>query len=152
MPQSQISRRQLIKILAATAGTAILSSVPNKWKTPVVQVGVLPAHAQGSLRTGTITGYVYNTPVGNLSGEHLFAPKIAGIPVSDATISVDGTSLHSAPTGQDGAYTVTNVPAGTYNLSCVNTSNLFPNPDHINGVVVTAGGTTPNQDFFLNIG
>ncbi len=48
MPQSPLSRRQLLKLLAAAAGTAILLSVPTKWKTPVVEVGMLPAHAQTS--------------------------------------------------------------------------------------------------------
>lgn len=137
---TKVTRRQLIKILAAATGTAVLSSVPNKWKTPIVEVGVLPAHAQGSLRTGTISGHVYLGVPGDATA------------VADATVSVDGTSLHSAPTGQNGAYTIPNVPAGTYNLSCTNLSQLYPNPDHLTGIVVTAGGTSANNDFYLNLG
>ena len=137
---SQITRRQLIKILAAATGTAVLSSVPNKWKTPVVEVGVLPAHAQGSLTAGTISGHVFLGVPGDAS------------PVANATVSVDGASLQSTPTGANGAYTILNVPAGTYNLSCSNVSQLYPNPDHLTGIVVTAGGTSANNDFYLNVG
>ena len=58
MSQSPISRRQLLKVLAAAAGTAVLSSVPNKWKTPVVEVGMLPAHAQTLSGRGAISGKI----------------------------------------------------------------------------------------------
>ena len=50
MSQPQITRRQLLKVLLAATGAAALLTLPNKWKTPVVEVGALPAHAQGSLR------------------------------------------------------------------------------------------------------
>jgi len=51
MSEPSIGRRQLLKILAATAGAAALSTLPSQWKTPVVEVGALPAHAQASERT-----------------------------------------------------------------------------------------------------
>ena len=42
-----VSRRQLIKALAATGGVVAASAlVPGKWSKPTVGVGVLPAHAQ----------------------------------------------------------------------------------------------------------
>lgn len=41
-----ISRRQLLKVLAVGSAVAAVSLVPGKWKTPVVKSGVLPAHAQ----------------------------------------------------------------------------------------------------------
>ena len=145
-----ITRRQLIKILAAATGTAMLSSVPNKWKTPVVEVGVLPAHAQGSLATGTITGHVYNgQPPLTAPNQN---PKLpAPTPVANATVSVDGKSL-SGLTDNNGFYSIPNVPAGTWNLTCTNVSQLYPNPDYLTGVVVTAGGTSANNDFYLNLG
>ena len=146
MSKRQITRRQLIKILAAATGTAVLSSVPNRWKTPIVEVGVLPAHAQGSLRTGTISGGVFEGQA--LKPNKPNTPRV-GVP--GATVSVDGTAL-SAITASDGLYSIPNVPAGTYNLTCSNVSGLFPNPDHLTGIVVTAGGTSPNNDFFLNLG
>jgi hypothetical protein len=50
-PQAKknLSRREALKAIAAVTGVAALSSVKNKWETPLVQVGVLPAHAQASL-------------------------------------------------------------------------------------------------------
>jgi hypothetical protein len=47
-PKKTLSRREALKALAAVSGVAVLSSVKNEWETPLVQVGVLPAHAQAS--------------------------------------------------------------------------------------------------------
>lgn len=45
----RISRRRLLKIIAVAGGaTAASTMLPNKWAKPVVEVGVLPAHAQVS--------------------------------------------------------------------------------------------------------
>ncbi len=43
----ELSRRDALKALAAATGAVALSSIPNKWVTPLVEVGALPAHAQG---------------------------------------------------------------------------------------------------------
>lgn len=49
-----LSRRHLLKALAATGGAAAASSLlPSKWVKPVVDVGLLPAHAQVSPPLGT---------------------------------------------------------------------------------------------------
>ena len=46
-----LSRRELLKALAATAGaTAAAAFLPGNWVKPVVTAGVLPAHAQGTLQ------------------------------------------------------------------------------------------------------
>ena len=46
-PKETVSRRQLLKALAATGGAVSASSLlPGKWAKPVVDVGLLPAHAQ----------------------------------------------------------------------------------------------------------
>lgn len=46
-PNETLSRRQLLKTLAATGGAVSASSLlPGKWVKPVVEVGLLPAHAQ----------------------------------------------------------------------------------------------------------
>lgn len=50
------SRRQLLKALIATGGAVTASTLlPGKWSKPVVEVGVLPAHAQVSPPTSTPT-------------------------------------------------------------------------------------------------
>ena len=46
--QSILSRRDALKTLAAAAGAAGLSMLPEQWQAPVVKVGTLPAHAQTS--------------------------------------------------------------------------------------------------------
>lgn len=43
-----LSRRQALKALAATAGVATLSNLPDKWQAPVIEGGLLPALAQTS--------------------------------------------------------------------------------------------------------
>jgi hypothetical protein len=46
-PNETVSRRQLLKALAATGGAMSAASLlPGKWVKPVVDVGLLPAHAQ----------------------------------------------------------------------------------------------------------
>jgi hypothetical protein len=45
--QETLGRRQLLKALAATSGAVAASSMlPGKWARPVIEAGVLPAHAQ----------------------------------------------------------------------------------------------------------
>ena len=46
--QSILSRRDALKTLAAAAGAASLSMLPEQWQPPLVEVGTLPAHAQTS--------------------------------------------------------------------------------------------------------
>lgn len=44
-----ISRRKLLKALAAAGGAvAVTTLLPSKWAKPVVEVGVLPVHAQAT--------------------------------------------------------------------------------------------------------
>jgi hypothetical protein len=57
-----ISRRRLLEILAATGGAITTSSVlPSQWTKPVVEVGVLPAHAQVTQPAATPTLRPANT-------------------------------------------------------------------------------------------
>ncbi len=46
--KQSLTRRDALKALAATGGAVALSTLPDKWETPVVEVGTLPAFAQGS--------------------------------------------------------------------------------------------------------
>lgn len=43
-----INRRNALKALAAATGAISLAALPTRWKTPVAQVGAIPAHAQTS--------------------------------------------------------------------------------------------------------
>lgn len=46
--RQELSRRQALKVISAAVGGAALSLLPKVWKTPIVEVGALPAHAQVS--------------------------------------------------------------------------------------------------------
>ena len=59
------SRRQLLKALIAAGGTAAASAMlPAEWCKPVVEVGVLPVHAQISPAPVDYTVYCDSTPGG----------------------------------------------------------------------------------------
>ena len=52
--ETSLSRRRLLKALIAAGGaTAAATMLPGKWSKPLVEVGVLPAHAQISPDLGT---------------------------------------------------------------------------------------------------
>ena len=45
--EATLSRRRLFKILAASSGALVTSAIlPAEWVEPVVETGILPAHAQ----------------------------------------------------------------------------------------------------------
>ncbi len=47
---STLGRRQLLKTLIATGGTVAVSALlSSKWVKPIIEAGVLSAHAQGSI-------------------------------------------------------------------------------------------------------
>jgi hypothetical protein len=67
MAAKPISRRQVLKILmAGGAGLGAASFLPEKWLKPMVQSGVLPAHAATSGSTKRyIKGFRATDPTGN---------------------------------------------------------------------------------------
>jgi len=65
LPQNEkkLGRRELLKALAATGGAVTAASIlPGKWIKPVIEAGVLPAHAQTSELPTVLT-------ISNLRGE-----------------------------------------------------------------------------------
>ncbi len=63
-PESALSRRQLLKTLAATGGAVAASALlPDKWVKPAVEMAVLPAHAQELSETPVtiVTCHLANT-------------------------------------------------------------------------------------------
>jgi hypothetical protein len=100
-----ISRREALKAIAAVTGVAVLSSVRNEWKTPLVQVGVLPAHAQASA-----TG---NLRVNNNSFGPILVTVPAGAPL---------TGLATQEIGEEESGTFT-LPPGAYEAVAEATGN-----------------------------
>jgi hypothetical protein len=43
-----MDRREALKALAAASGAVFLANLPDKWETPLIETGTLPAHAQVS--------------------------------------------------------------------------------------------------------
>lgn len=43
-----LSRRDALKTLVAATGAIALTNLPEQWDTPVIEAGVIPAHAQAS--------------------------------------------------------------------------------------------------------
>ncbi|MGD9100542.1 MAG: hypothetical protein PVF45_08675 [Anaerolineae bacterium] len=86
--QETMSRRQLLKALIAAGGAVTASTVlPGKWSQPVVEVGVLPAHAQvtpmpSDTPTPVPTTYIINCD--SLPG----GGQIAGY-IDDVAVDID---------------------------------------------------------------
>lgn len=53
--KEHLSRREALKILAATSGAITALSLPVVWKKPIIEVGTLPAHAQSSPVNSVVT-------------------------------------------------------------------------------------------------
>jgi hypothetical protein len=79
-PKETLGRRQLLKAIAATGGAVAASTfLPGEWAKPIVEVGVLPAHAQVSEKAGNPAVYVAlcdSTPGG---GNIVATPTITNI-------------------------------------------------------------------------
>ncbi len=110
MSRQNLSRRDLLKLLAAATGAAALSTVPNEWVTPLVEIGALPAHAQGS-QLGAIQ-------VG-ISQDSDAKPRTQNpaVPCTFAVVTVPSLSL-SHCYNSPGTFTFTNIPTGNYTVRC----------------------------------
>ena len=118
MLEQEVSRRTLLKIIAAGCGLVVASSLPREWVKPVIDAGLLPVHAQ-TTSGGTLTGLL----------------QTCGYLYAGESVTIDDLGLTSPITGDDCIYTITGVPAGTYDLTASNGATA-------SGVVVINGGTT----------
>jgi hypothetical protein len=103
MKKQDITRRDLLKVLAAAGGGITAAAfLPEKWVKPVVNSGVLPVHAQASGATGTITGTVYQCGGGTVANQDVTITVLLTDPLKT------GNAIANV-----GVYTITGVPAGT---------------------------------------
>jgi hypothetical protein len=75
----EVSRRQLLKALAATGGATALAGMSGQWLKPVVEVGLLPAHAQGSAVGYTLTASYTCASTGITNITATMSPPLAGV-------------------------------------------------------------------------
>jgi hypothetical protein len=75
-----LSRRDALKALAATSGAVALSTIPNRWESPILQVGNLPAFAQGSQETVIPTNGPADYPFENSVPE--FGGDLSGLQIA----------------------------------------------------------------------
>lgn len=143
MSQQKLSRRDLLKLLAASAGAAALSTVPTKWVTPIVEVGALPAHAQASLR-GSIQVTITEGSFGPKKAKPNFCGPTWKVQIKNGTTVV--TTVDVLPdNGNPWSVTIGNLPAGTYTVNlldhcwCFNDDSVW---DFKSNIGVTPPGTT----------
>lgn len=82
-----LSRREALKALVAATGAVALSNLPQSWKTPIIEVGVLPAHAQGASGpapvVNTVSGYWVNPQsFSNVKTKQMKAPPSCTVVVT----------------------------------------------------------------------
>ncbi len=138
MDRSLLTRRELLKILTAAGGAAALASVPSAWKTPVVEVGAIPAHAQGSL-FGTIAGRITLVADGARTGATATPSARAHVTKYLPVVTVVELSLSVTATVVTEVvfeYSI-RVPPGTYSVKCVSFDEQTKT-----GIVVRGGETT----------
>jgi hypothetical protein len=143
LSQTKLSRRDLLKALAAATGATIISTIPNKWVTPIIEIGALPAHAQasqlGSIQvTITVQAFRPNRSKPAPSCSPTWKVRVHNSSV-DTTVDVSDTP--SNPWN----VIISNLPAGTYTVdlidhcACGFADAVF---DTQSGVVVTPPGQT----------
>jgi hypothetical protein len=150
----KLGRRDMLKVMTAGMGGLVVSAfLPNKWVKPVVNVGVSPVHAQASITTGTITGVVYQGNPAPFDKSNT-GKNLSGSwnPLFGAEVTVDGMPLLTSTTGQDGVYTIANVPVGSRTITCVPPQNYYIpyNPVSADAVPVSVNGIANTvQDFYF---
>ena len=105
----KLSRRDAMKILAASAGAIALANLPSQWSKPGLEVGVLPVHAQTSVTPELhtlpadgvqIEGFCYPTDITN---SVTISPADAGILLNYSISTTGGTVNITAPAALNGS-------------------------------------------------
>jgi len=91
--ETMVSRRKLLKALAATSGAVVASQMlPGQWIKPVIESGVLPAHAVGSptptaTRTPQPGSTATNTPQPGVTPTATPAANVTGKWIIEITVT-----------------------------------------------------------------
>ncbi len=105
--QQTISRRNLLKALAAAGGAvAATTLLPSQWTKPVVEVGVLPVHAQGSAtptETAIPPAIIITCSAANVTGAPTIGPTDTIVTYADILPASSGITLRRVVSlNQDG--------------------------------------------------
>ena len=105
-----VSRRDALKTLAAAAGVAGLSLLPEQWQPPLVEVGALPVHAaisgQASYRVANLREL---TPCENMGKHHIFINVL-----DSAGQGINGVPVRIEWSPTEDGYVVVRTARGTY--------------------------------------
>ena len=144
-------RRRLLKLLAAGTGTfAAASILPMRWTRPLVEMGVLPAHAQLSVFSAdlSVTMDWVNSVTNNDFELHIVDPQDAtdvfGGQTTSATLSHNGDAAQAMTGAETAGNTAPGVvAAGTYQIYL---RNVFGNVRSFSSltVAVTVSGSVTN--------
>jgi hypothetical protein len=112
--EGAVSRRQLLKALIATGGAVTASTLlPGEWSKPIVEVGVLPAHAQvtplpGETPTPTATAEPIAAIIGcyafNAAGGGNIRPTDTIRTYADISPALSGIELRRTITLNEGGH------------------------------------------------
>jgi hypothetical protein len=148
--EKRLGRRALLKALAASGGAVTAAMLlPGEWAKPVVEVGVLPAHAQVTPVAGDLDVALSWEDTGTFVDFELHVVDPAdGTDLSGNTAGlVSATLQHSgnAPAGNNGTETVGNsipgvLATGTYQIYLTHVSGPTTPGSYLD-VTVTANGT-----------
>ena len=136
MSLQKLSRRELLKLLAAATGAAAISTIPNKWVTPIVEIGALPAHAQGSA-SGSIQ-IIFGNQGSPIKGN---APTLTPSFTVNITLQGQFVTLYSHQFNGTGSVLFSPVAAGTYTASWILHSNCNTVPSSPQTITVLANQT-----------
>ena len=138
-----VSRRQLLKALSAAGGAVAASTLlPSKWTKPVVEVGLLPVHAQ---TTPTPPIPPTPTPTNTPTPTPTATPEPAAIIGCFAFNAATGQGI-IGPTDTIGTYAVIAPTRAGVQLRRTITLNQAGHPQ--NGVVDTVIGVTDAAGIF----
>ena len=99
-----LGRRDLLKALAATGGAVTAATLlPGKWSKPVVEAGVMPAHAatSGALRINSLS-VGFGITSNDADAQAPFPSYTATFNYVDEACQVDGDTLLYASTSSSG--------------------------------------------------
>ncbi|MFT5196990.1 MAG: hypothetical protein ACI9EW_003968 [Cellvibrionaceae bacterium] len=80
-----LSRRGAIKAIIATTGAVTITQLPVVWSTPILNLAVLPVHAQTSTATETATSTQASTPTQTAAPTETATPTQTAAPTETAT-------------------------------------------------------------------